>query len=84
MKKLTLFLLLFSSFVLSLQTVVYINVVNRQKDKAIAVIQNNGVGFSDKAEASIVNSNDVTAPFSFDKQEEYKPAKKKLKYPVTR
>ncbi len=56
---------------------VFINVVNRHQDKTIpATIINNGGGFSGKAEASIINVDDIKAPFEFENQEQYKPIKK--------
>ncbi len=58
----------------------YINVINRSKDKAIpADIVNSSGSFSGQAEASIVDSDSLTAPFSYDKQAQYKPATKEVK-----
>ena len=58
----------------------YINVVNRQEDKTIAtdIISNSG-DFSGKAEVSIINSNDLKAPFAIDKREQYLPVTKDMK-----
>ncbi len=56
---------------------VFINVVNRNEDKAITTqIINNSGDFSSKAEASIINSNDLKTPFSFEKQSQYLPVTK--------
>jgi alpha-N-arabinofuranosidase len=57
----------------------FINVVNRHKDKAITaeIINSSGV-FSGKAEASLVTSDSLNASFTFDKQEQYKPATKEI------
>jgi alpha-N-arabinofuranosidase len=53
----------------------FINVVNRHEDKAItAEIINSSGAFSGKAEASLVTSDSLNASFTFDKQEQYKPA----------
>ena len=58
---------------------VYINVVNRHKDKTISadIISNSGT-FSGKAIASEVNSEDINEAFVFDKQNEYVPATKEF------
>jgi alpha-N-arabinofuranosidase len=55
----------------------YINVINRNKDKAIAaeIINDSGI-FSGKAEASIVDSDSLNAPFTFDNQKNYIPVKR--------
>jgi len=56
---------------------VFINVVNRNKDKAIrADIVDNGGAFEGNAEATIVDSDSLMAPFTFDKQREYVPSTK--------
>ena len=57
----------------------YINVVNRSKDKAITtdIINNSGM-FSGKAEASLVDSDSLNAPFTFGKQKEYVPVTKEI------
>jgi alpha-N-arabinofuranosidase len=53
---------------------VFINVVNRNKDKAItADIINNIYEFNGKAEASLINCASLTDTFTFDKQEQYIP-----------
>ena len=54
--------------------ITYINVINRNQDKAITtdIIAISG-NFSGKVEASIINSDDLKAPFSFDKQSQYIP-----------
>ena len=58
---------------------VFINVVNRDKDKAIPaeIINESGV-FSGKGEASLVNSDSLNARFTFDKQKEYVPVTKEI------
>lgn len=60
--------------------VVYINVVNRHKDRSITtdIINNSGV-FAGKAEASIINSESIEEPFSFDKKDQYLPQVKEVK-----
>ncbi len=56
---------------------IFINVVNRHEDKSItANIINNAGGFSGKAEASVINVDDLKAAFEFDKQEQYKAVTK--------
>jgi len=53
---------------------VYINVVNRDKDRAISTeIINNSRIFSGKAEVSLVDSDSLDAPFTFDNQKDYVP-----------
>jgi alpha-N-arabinofuranosidase len=58
---------------------VFINVVNRHRDKAITaeIINSSGV-FSGKAEASLVASDSLNLPFTFDKQEQYNPVTREL------
>lgn len=58
---------------------VFINVVNRHKDKPLTtdIISSSG-SFSGKAEASIISMTDMQEPFSYDKQNEYIPAKKEV------
>jgi len=59
---------------------VYINVVNRHKDNAITTdIFSNSTIFTGKAEATIVNSDSLTEPFTFDKKDQYKPLTKEIK-----
>jgi alpha-N-arabinofuranosidase len=59
---------------------VYINVVNRNKVKAITTdIINNSGSFSGKAEASIIDSDSLTEPFTFDKKDQYNPVIKEIK-----
>jgi len=54
--------------------VVYINVVNRHQSKAIATDITAATGnFSGGAEATIINSDDLKAAFSFDKKSHYAP-----------
>jgi len=59
---------------------VFINVVNRKEDEAITtdIISNSG-NFSGKAEASIIDCDDLKTPFSFDKQSQYLPVTKDVK-----
>src|SRR5690348_4422968 len=53
---------------------VFINVVNRHQNKAItADLLNTSGDFAGKAEASVVNSTALTAPFTFDKKDQYVP-----------
>jgi alpha-N-arabinofuranosidase len=56
-----------------------INVVNRHRDEAISteIISNSG-SFSGKALTSEVNSNDIRAEFTFDKQQQYIPVTKEV------
>jgi len=58
---------------------VFINVVNRSKDKAISadIISDSGI-FVGKAEANIVDQNSLSAPFTFDKQKDYIPVTKDI------
>ena len=58
---------------------VFINVVNRDKDKAItADILSNSGDFTGKAEASLINNESLTDPFVFDKQSQYLPVTKEI------
>ncbi len=53
---------------------IFINVVNRHKDKAItAEIANTSGDFAGKAEASLIAAKDLQEGFVFDKQNEYVP-----------
>jgi alpha-L-arabinofuranosidase len=58
---------------------VVINVVNRHKEKAILteIVTSAGM-FTGKAVVEEVNSNDIQAPYLFDKQQEYKPVPKEI------
>jgi alpha-L-arabinofuranosidase len=57
----------------------YINVVNRNKDKAISAdIMSVSGSFSGKAEASLVDSDSLDAPFTFDNQKKYIPLTKEI------
>ncbi|MGD1045749.1 MAG: alpha-L-arabinofuranosidase C-terminal domain-containing protein [Bacteroidota bacterium] len=58
---------------------VYINVINRHKDKTIYadVITCSGI-FTGKAEAQLVTVDSLNAAFTFDKQKEYIPAPKEI------
>jgi alpha-N-arabinofuranosidase len=58
---------------------VFINVINRHQDKAIAADILNTTGtFAAKAEASIINSDSLKDPFVFDKQNQYAPVIKEI------
>jgi len=59
---------------------VYINVVNRHKDKTITsdIINNSGT-FTGKAEIQLINAASLDEPFTYDKQEQYKPVTKEIK-----
>ncbi|PWT75638.1 MAG: alpha-N-arabinofuranosidase [Bacteroidetes bacterium] len=58
---------------------IYINVVNRHKDKSFSTdIISNSAGFSGKAQARVINSDDLKAAFSFDKQSSYMPLTKEV------
>jgi len=62
------------------QNAIYINVVNRHKDKSItADIINNSGSFTGKAEATIINFDSLEEAFSFDKQKNYIPINKEVK-----
>jgi alpha-L-arabinofuranosidase len=53
---------------------VYINVVNRHKDKTIkADILSTSGKFSGEAEASLMNVDSIDEPFTYEKQDDYKP-----------
>ena len=55
---------------------IFINVVNRHKDKTItAEILNTSGDFAGKAEASLISGKDLQEGFAFDKQNEYIPVK---------
>ena len=59
---------------------VYVNVVNRHKDKTIkADILNTSGKFNGKAEISLMNVESIDKPFTFDKQDDYKPVIKEIK-----
>jgi alpha-L-arabinofuranosidase len=53
---------------------VFINVINRHKEKAITsdIITSSGT-FNGKAESSLMNCESLDEPFSFDKQKDYAP-----------
>jgi alpha-N-arabinofuranosidase len=58
---------------------VYINVVNRHKDKAIITnIQSTSGDFDGKAEISIINRQDLNEPFTYDNESEYVPGKEEI------
>jgi alpha-N-arabinofuranosidase len=59
---------------------IFINVVNRNKDKAItADITSSSGEFAGKAEATLLDSGSLTDPFTFDKQDQYVPQTKEVK-----
>ena len=59
---------------------IYINVINRHKDNAITTdIINNSGSFEGKAEATIVNNDSLTEPFTIDNKEKYIPQTKEVK-----
>lgn len=54
--------------------IVYINVINRHQSQAISADIMSVTGdFSGKAEANVINSDDLLAPFSFDRRSQYGP-----------
>jgi alpha-L-arabinofuranosidase len=59
---------------------VYINVVNRHQDKAIAtdIFSTSGV-FTGKAETNLLNAASIDEPFTFDKKDQYNPVTKEIK-----
>jgi alpha-N-arabinofuranosidase len=58
---------------------VYINVVNRHKDKTItADIINSSGSFTGKAELKILNAVSLDEPFTFDKLPQYSPESKEI------
>jgi alpha-N-arabinofuranosidase len=58
---------------------VYINVVNRHKDKAITadIINDSGI-LKGRAEVNLVAGESLNEPFTYDKREQYKPAAKEI------
>ena len=59
---------------------VYINVVNRHKDKAITTDLFSASGeFTGKAEATVINVSSLTDPFTYDKRNDYEPQKEEIK-----
>lgn len=58
---------------------IVINVVNRHKEKAIPteIVSNSGA-FAGKASVAEINSEDIQAPYTFDKQKQYVPVPKEL------
>ncbi len=58
---------------------VFVNVVNRHKDKAIPTdIMNLSGALAGNAELSLISSTDLQEAFSFDKQNDYVPVKKTI------
>jgi alpha-L-arabinofuranosidase len=59
---------------------VFINVINRHKDNTITadILANSGE-FTGNAEVEIISANSLYDPFTFDKQDQYYPAKKVIK-----
>jgi alpha-N-arabinofuranosidase len=59
---------------------VYINVVNRHQDKTISAdIINNSGTFTGKAETNLLTVDALEEPFTYDKQEQYKPVINEIK-----
>lgn len=59
---------------------VFINVVNRHKDKSITTdIISTSASFTGKAEVHQINSEKLDEPFTYDNQEKYKPVVKEIK-----
>ena len=58
---------------------IVINVVNRHKEKSIAteIVSNSGA-FAGKASVAEINSEDIRAPYTFDKQKQYAPVPKEI------
>ena len=60
---------------------VFINIINRHKENTInAEILNISGMFDGKAEASVINSESLTDPFTFDKQSQYVPSTKEVRF----
>jgi alpha-N-arabinofuranosidase len=57
----------------------FINVVNRHKEKSITAEIINNYLFGGEAEAKIINSDSLDETFSFERQEEYIPLTKEIK-----
>lgn len=58
---------------------IFINVVNRHKDKAIPTdIINLSGSLAGNAEVSLITSSELQEAFSFDKQKDYIPVKKNI------
>jgi alpha-N-arabinofuranosidase len=61
------------------KNIVYINVVNRHKDKTISADIINSTGtFTGKAETKLLTVDSLEEPFTYDKQEQYKPVTKEI------
>ena len=59
---------------------VYINVVNRHKDKTITADIINGTGtFTGKAESKLITVVSLDEPFTFEKKDQYNPVTKEIK-----
>jgi alpha-N-arabinofuranosidase len=59
---------------------VYINVVNRHRDKAMATdIFSTSGAFMGKAETKLITVDSLDEPFTFDKQDHYNPVTKEIK-----
>lgn len=59
---------------------VFINVINRHKDKSITTdIISTSASFTGKAEVHQINSEKLDEPFTYDNQEKYKPVVKEIK-----
>lgn len=59
---------------------VYINVINRHRDKAIAtdILSTTGT-FEGKAAVSVLDAENLEEPFAFDKRDQYGPVAKEIK-----
>ena len=59
---------------------VFINVVNRNEDKAVLADVIDGSGaFTGKAEVTLVDNSSLTEPFTFDKRDQYVPQTEEVK-----
>jgi alpha-N-arabinofuranosidase len=59
---------------------IYVNVVNRHKDKAISADLFNTSGvFSGKAESKLIYADSLEEPFTFRKRDQYRPVIKEIK-----
>ncbi len=60
--------------------VVFVNVVNRHSEKAISAdIISTSAEYTGKAEATVIASESLNEPFTFDKQKQYIPVVKEIK-----
>jgi alpha-N-arabinofuranosidase len=57
-----------------------INVVNRHKKEAVGTqINSNSGNFAGRASVTVINSDNIKAPYTYDKRNEYVPVSKKIK-----